>query len=77
ISSFLLYIIVGTNAVILESVSYHKLGLVVTDEHHRFGVKQRRLFREKGDYPDVLMMTATPIPRTLAISDFGDMDVSI
>ncbi|HFI0405806.1 TPA: ATP-dependent DNA helicase RecG [Streptococcus suis] len=69
-------VIVGTHALIQESVSYHQLGLVVTDEQHRFGVKQRRLFREKGDNPDVLMMTATPIPRTLAITAFGDMDVS-
>ncbi|HFI0449981.1 TPA: ATP-dependent DNA helicase RecG [Streptococcus suis] len=70
-------VIVGTHALIQESVSYHQLGLVVTDEQHRFGVKQRRLFREKGANPDVLMMTATPIPRTLAITAFGDMDVSI
>lgn len=56
---------------------YHKLGLVITDEQHRFGVNQRRIFREKGDNPDVLMMTATPIPRTLAITAFGEMDVSI
>ncbi|MEG3311751.1 ATP-dependent DNA helicase RecG [Streptococcus sp. SS-4456] len=69
--------IVGTHALIQEGVVYHKLGVVVTDEQHRFGVKQRRLFREKGDNPDVLMMTATPIPRTLAITAFGDMDVSI
>lgn len=69
--------IVGTHALIQEAVDYHRLGLVVTDEQHRFGVKQRRLFREKGDNPDVLMMTATPIPRTLAITAFGDMDVSI
>ncbi len=77
ISSGQVDIIVGTHALIQESVTYHKLGLVVTDEQHRFGVKQRRLFREKGDNPDVLMMTATPIPRTLAITAFGDMDVSI
>lgn len=70
-------IIVGTHALIQDSVVYHKLGLVVTDEQHRFGVKQRRRFREKGENPDVLMMTATPIPRTLAITAFGDMDVSI
>ncbi|MBO4108564.1 ATP-dependent DNA helicase RecG [Streptococcus suis] len=69
--------IVGTHALIQEGVTYHKLGLVVTDEQHRFGVKQRRLLREKGANPDVLMMTATPIPRTLAITAFGEMDVSI
>ena len=69
--------IVGTHALIQEGVSYHKLGLVITDEQHRFGVNQRRIFREKGDNPDVLMMTATPIPRTLAITAFGEMDVSV
>lgn len=69
--------IVGTHALIQEGVDYHKLGLVITDEQHRFGVKQRRLFREKGENPDVLMMTATPIPRTLAITAFGEMDVSL
>ncbi len=69
--------IVGTHALIQDGVHYHHLGLVVTDEQHRFGVHQRRLLREKGGNPDVLMMTATPIPRTLAITSFGDMDVSI
>ncbi len=69
--------IVGTHALIQDSVRYHRLGLVVTDEQHRFGVQQRRVFREKGENPDVLMMTATPIPRTLAITAFGDMDVSV
>ncbi len=69
--------IVGTHALIQEGVVYHRLGLVVTDEQHRFGVKHRRLLREKGANPDVLMMTATPIPRTLAITAFGEMDVSI
>ncbi|MGT2933843.1 ATP-dependent DNA helicase RecG [Streptococcus catagoni] len=68
--------IVGTHALIQEAVNYHKLGLVITDEQHRFGVKQRQIFREKGENPDVLMMTATPIPRTLAITSFGEMDVS-
>ncbi|MEX2803673.1 ATP-dependent DNA helicase RecG [Streptococcus sp. H31] len=68
--------IVGTHALIQEGVDYHRLGLVITDEQHRFGVRQRRLFREKGSNPDVLMMTATPIPRTLAITTFGEMDVS-
>lgn len=70
-------LIVGTHALIQEGVVYHQLGLVVTDEQHRFGVKQRRLLREKGANPDVLMMTATPIPRTLAITAFGEMDVSV
>lgn len=56
---------------------YSNLGLVITDEQHRFGVNQRKILREKGQNPDVLMMTATPIPRTLAITAFGDMDVSI
>nr|WP_099092147.1 ATP-dependent DNA helicase RecG [Streptococcus marmotae] len=69
--------IVGTHALIQDGVHYHRLGLVVTDEQHRFGVHQRRLLRGKGVNPDVLMMTATPIPRTLAITSFGDMDVSI
>lgn len=69
--------IVGTHALIQEAVTYHRLGLVITDEQHRFGVKQRRVFREKGDNPDVLMMTATPIPRTLAITAYGEMDVSV
>ncbi|HFR3342746.1 TPA: ATP-dependent DNA helicase RecG, partial [Streptococcus suis] len=70
-------LIVGTHALIQDAVTYHKLGLVITDEQHRFGVKQRKLLRQKGSNPDVLMMTATPIPRTLAITAFGDMDVSI
>lgn len=69
--------IVGTHALIQEGASYHRLGLVIIDEQHRFGVEQRRVLREKGDNPDVLMMTATPIPRTLAITAFGDMDVSV
>ena len=69
--------IVGTHALIQEGVSYHRLGLVIIDEQHRFGVEQRRVLREKGDNPDVLMMTATPIPRTLTITAFGDMDVSV
>ncbi|MQW23081.1 MULTISPECIES: ATP-dependent DNA helicase RecG [unclassified Lactococcus] len=71
------HMIVGTHALIQNDVDYYRLGLVVTDEQHRFGVNQRKVFREKGQNPDVLMMTATPIPRTLAITAFGDMDVSI
>src|SRR5690606_34517307 len=60
-----------------HDVNFHKLGLVITDEQHRFGVEQRRILREKGERSDVLFMTATPIPRTLAITVFGEMDVSI
>ncbi|WP_249414062.1 ATP-dependent DNA helicase RecG [Alteribacter keqinensis] len=70
-------ILVGTHALIQEGVDFKDLGLVITDEQHRFGVNQRRVLREKGLHPDVLFMTATPIPRTLAISAFGDMDVSV
>ncbi|NIK14208.1 ATP-dependent DNA helicase RecG [Saccharococcus thermophilus] len=70
-------IMIGTHALIQEEVNFKKLGLVITDEQHRFGVEQRRVLREKGQSPDVLMMTATPIPRTLAITAFGEMDVSV
>ncbi|MCH4177147.1 MAG: ATP-dependent DNA helicase RecG [Streptococcaceae bacterium] len=69
--------VIGTHAIIQEAVSFSNLGLVITDEQHRFGVNQRKIFREKGQNPDVLMMTATPIPRTLAITVYGEMDVSI
>lgn len=72
----LLDIVVGTHALIQEDVYFRSLGLVVTDEQHRFGVNQRSVLRRKGMNPDVLTMTATPIPRTLAITVFGDMDVS-
>lgn len=70
-------ILIGTHALIQEDVEFNELGLVIVDEQHRFGVKQRRNLREKGLHPDVLFMTATPIPRTLAITAFGDMDVSV
>jgi ATP-dependent DNA helicase RecG len=70
-------IIVGTHALIQQDVIFHRLGLVITDEQHRFGVNQRKILRKKGLKPDVLFMTATPIPRTLAITAFGEMDVSI
>ncbi|NSL51221.1 ATP-dependent DNA helicase RecG [Calidifontibacillus erzurumensis] len=70
-------LLIGTHALIQDEVNFHKLGLVITDEQHRFGVEQRRILREKGENPDVLFMTATPIPRTLAITVFGDMDVSV
>lgn len=69
-------VIVGTHALIQEDVYFRRLGLVITDEQHRFGVNQRSILRRKGIDPDVLTMTATPIPRTLAITAFGDMDVS-
>ncbi|MCB5954893.1 ATP-dependent DNA helicase RecG [Enterococcus sp. CWB-B31] len=70
-------VVIGTHALIQEDVVFKRLGLVITDEQHRFGVNQRRILREKGQHPDVLFMTATPIPRTLAITAFGEMDVSI
>lgn len=69
-------ILVGTHALIQDEVYFRSLGVVVTDEQHRFGVNQRSILRRKGFDPDVLTMTATPIPRTLAITAFGDMDVS-
>ncbi len=70
-------ILIGTHALIQDEVEFKDLGLVITDEQHRFGVEQRRILREKGESPDVLFMTATPIPRTLSITVFGEMDVSI
>jgi ATP-dependent DNA helicase RecG len=68
---------VGTHALIQESVAFDKLGLVVIDEQHRFGVLQRAALRERGFNPDVLVMTATPIPRSLAMTVYGDLDVSV
>ena len=70
-------IIVGTHALIQEKVTYDKLALVITDEQHRFGVKQRESLLNKGDNPHVLVMSATPIPRTLAIILYGDLDISV
>ena len=70
------HLIVGTHALVQEHVTFHKLGLVVIDEQHRFGVAQRAALRAKGLRPDVLLMTATPIPRTLALTDYSELDVS-
>jgi ATP-dependent DNA helicase RecG len=70
-------LVVGTHAVIEEGVAFKRLGLVVVDEQHRFGVLQRKQLIDKGKMPDVLVMTATPIPRTLALTLFGDLDTSV
>src|SRR6266542_2701075 len=69
-------LVVGTHALIQESVRFHRLGLAVIDEQHRFGVEQRAALVEKGDAPDVLLLTATPIPRSLALTLYGDLDVT-
>lgn len=70
-------IFVGTHALIQDQVVFHRLGLVVVDEQHRFGVQQRADLQAKGEAPDVLVMTATPIPRTLALTFWGDLDISV
>ena len=70
-------IVIGTHALIQDKVQFHRLGLVVTDEQHRFGVRQRETLAEKGHCPHVLVMSATPIPRTLAIIIYGDLDISV
>lgn len=70
-------ILIGTHALIQDKVVYHNLALVITDEQHRFGVRQRALLSEKGNEPHVLVMSATPIPRTLAIIMYGDLDISV
>lgn len=70
-------VVVGTHALIQDKVEYDNLALVITDEQHRFGVRQREVLQEKGHHPHVLVMSATPIPRTLAIILYGDLDISV
>ena len=70
-------LVIGTHAVIQEAVEFHRLGIAIIDEQHKFGVVQRALLRKKGENPDVLVMTATPIPRTLAMTIYGDLDISL
>lgn len=70
-------ILIGTHALIEDNIEFMKLGLVITDEQHRFGVRQRSLLSKKGEAPDVIVMTATPIPRTLALILYGDLDISV
>jgi ATP-dependent DNA helicase RecG len=77
LASGAIHLVVGTHALAEERVAFRELGLVVIDEQHRFGVIQRATLRAKGHNPDVLVMTATPIPRTLALTAYGDLDVSV
>ena len=70
-------VVIGTHALIQDKVQYHRLGLVITDEQHRFGVHQREILEEKGTEPHTIVMSATPIPRTLAVILYGDLDVSV
>jgi ATP-dependent DNA helicase RecG len=72
-----LQMVIGTHALVQEDVAFRELGLAIIDEQHRFGVLQRATLRAKGLHPDVLVMTATPIPRTLALTTYGDLDVSV
>lgn len=69
-------VLIGTHALIEKDVIFAHLGLVIMDEQHRFGVKQRKALESKGESPHILVMTATPIPRTMALSVYGDLDVS-
>ncbi len=72
-----IHVLIGTHAVIQDKVEFKNLGLAITDEQHRFGVRQRAILSQKGESPDILVMTATPIPRTLALILYGDLDISI
>jgi ATP-dependent DNA helicase RecG len=72
-----IHLVVGTHALVEDPVGFRELGLAIIDEQHRFGVMQRAALRAKGMHPDVLVMTATPIPRTLALTTYGDLDVSV
>lgn len=71
------HLVVGTHAVLQTGVEFHRLGLGIIDEQHRFGVRQRAVLRQKGDNPHILVMTATPIPRTLSLTLYGDLDLSV
>ena len=77
IENGLVDIVIGTHALIEDDVVFKKLGLIIIDEQHRFGVDQRRLLREKGSLANLIVMSATPIPRSLALTIYGDLDVSI
>jgi ATP-dependent DNA helicase RecG len=77
VAAGLAHVVVGTHALLESDVEFHKLGLAIVDEQHRFGVEQRQKLMLKGTHPDVLVMTATPIPRTLALTVYGDLDVSV
>jgi ATP-dependent DNA helicase RecG len=70
-------LVIGTHALLEDPILFHRLGLVVIDEQHRFGVEQRATLREKGDNPNLIVMTATPIPRSLALTIYGDLDLSV
>lgn len=76
IASGVIDVVIGTHALIQEEIKFKSLGLAITDEQHRFGVNQRHVLSEKGNFPEVLVMTATPIPRTLSLILYGDIDIS-
>lgn len=70
-------VVIGTHSILQDNVEFKNLGLVITDEQHRFGVNQRKVISEKGKNVDKIVMTATPIPRTLALILYGDLDISV